>query len=155
MQKIKIFLRNNKKLFIGIIVGIIGVSIIFYFSYYFDKDDYAFRKCSFQLLDIKEYKGKYGNSDDANNYFIYEGLIKNTSDRIERLKALIGKLYNDKNIYIGEGYAPIGDSVGPGVSMPFKIQIVISTYHDTVLKKYFNESFSFRADIYPWFTTCK
>ena len=150
-EQIKTFLGNNRKFFIGIIIGVIAISIIGYPK----KNNYSLRDCSFQLLDIKEYKGKYGDYENADSYFIYEGLLKNTSIRTERLKAVITKLYNDKNIYIGEGYAPIEEFIGPDVSIPFKISIVISTYHDTVLRKYFSESNSFRADIYPWFTTCK
>jgi len=149
------YLFKNKKIIIAIIMGVIIIALFFVGIYYFKKQGQVVRKCDFQIVDLKEYKGKYGESEEASNYFIYEGLIKNNSQYAERLEAMIAKLYNDKNIYIGEGYTSLKSSVNPGVSVPFKVQIVVSTYHDTVLRKYFNESTSFRPDIYPWFITCK
>ena len=146
-------MENPKKIFIGVIIGVISTGIVFYYFDYLKNDSYTIRNCSFQLSDVKEYKGNYGTGQSS--YFVYEGLIKNTSNNTEELKAVIAKLYNDKNIYIGEGYTSIGDPVKPGVSIPFKVQIIVSTYHDTVLRKYFDESNSFRVDIYPWFTTCQ
>ena len=104
------------------------------------------------MLDVKEYKGNYY---EGSNYFVYEGLIKNTSTNKEQLKAVIAKIYSSDNIYIGDGYTSIGESVDAGVSIPFKVQVMVSTVHDTVLRKYFDKNDNFRADVYPWFTTCK
>jgi len=109
--------------------------------------------CNFELKDVREYKGTYG--ENANSYIVYEGLIKNNSEREELLEAMIAKVYNEKNVFTTEGYTSIKEFIEPGKSLPFKIHTLVPTAHDTVIKKYFNESSSLSPDIYPWFLTCK
>jgi len=113
---------------------------------------------------VKEYVGRYksghdkiSNFDDdrLDAYIIYEGLIKNNSDHEEKLEAMLVKVYNEKNIFISEGYTSMEISLGPGKSIPFKVKTFIDASYDTHIRKYFNESISFKPDIYPWFIACK
>lgn len=109
--------------------------------------------CSFELKDVREYKGTY--SENSNSYIVYEGLIKNNSEKSELLKTMTVKVYNEKNIFIAEGHTSIKEFIEPGKSFPFKVHVLVPTAHNTVIRKYFNESSSFNPDIYPSFLTCE
>lgn len=109
--------------------------------------------CNFEIQDLKEYKGQYGERQFF--YIIYEGLIRNKSNKKEHLKAMVAKVYNEADIYLTEGYTEIGTEIEPNKAIPFKINTTLDTVYSTEIRKYFNESKSFKPDIYPWFTTCK
>lgn len=100
--------------------------------------------CSFQLSGIKDYKGTF---DEGYSYYHdYEGVIKNTSNRQENLKALLVKLYTKDKLLVGEGYSGIGTTLNSGASLPFKVNV--RSREDSIVS-------ANNPDIYPWFTTCK
>lgn len=130
-----------------LLVILLGIGLSFWVY------NFQSRRCSYQILDIKEYKGSYGVG--SGNYFTYEGLIKNNSNKTQYLKEMVGKMYNEKNIFIGEAYTKMNISIGPNVSIPFNIKFVLNPNEHSAMGKYISESLSFKPDIYPWFTTCK
>lgn len=111
--------------------------------------------CQFEIAGVKEYSGQYG--EGGVYYKIYEGTIKNTSDRKEHLKAMIGKLYTKDKVLVETGYTSIEEDVDGGVSLPFevKIQSFSKNQIDTLSggSSGFWEGLS--KDVYPWFTTCE
>lgn len=115
---------------------------------------FVFRKpnCSFVISDLREFKGQHGNE---NHYIVYEGLLKNTSSKRHYLNAMIANVYNSKRILISDGYLPVQDWIAPQTSIPFKINTLIDTLHDTAIQRYFDIKDNFSPDVYPWFTTCK
>lgn len=123
----------------------------------FDELDYKFKEkqsCSFELNDIKEYKGKYGNDKYSDSYVVYEGLIKNTSSRSQNLKAMIAKIYTGDKVFIADGYTEYAKDIEPNESIPFKVHVLVPTAHETEIRKYFSDR-DISKDIYPWFNTCK
>ena len=161
--------KTNKKSYLIIVISILSVIIIILSifvgmnldmiknkSSIIEKDEPI---CSFELMDVKKYQGFYETSlffrEDPMAYIVYEGLIKNNSNKKEFLKEMILQLYNEKDIFLGEGYDDINKYIEPGKSMPFKLLAKINRTNDTVLRKYYDESKELVPDIYPWFLTCK
>lgn len=102
--------------------------------------------CHFEILDVKEYSGRYGELGAY--YKIYKGIIKNTSDKKEYLKSMIGKFYTADRTLIKTGYTSIDEEIDSGVSVPFEINILSDS--ETLGVSWD----SLEKDIYPWFTTC-
>ncbi|MFA6532985.1 MAG: hypothetical protein WCT22_03235 [Patescibacteria group bacterium] len=139
-----------KKIINGIFIGIF-ITLLLGGGVYYLKNN-SVPKCNFEIIDLKEYKGEYSS---GSNYIIYEGLIKNNSEREEYLNAMLAKVYTDKDILITEGYTNIGKRLEDGRSIPFKISTFIDTAHNTIMRKYFDKNVTIKPDIYPWFQTCK
>lgn len=138
-----------KKFILGFALGILLLLIAFLL--FFSKEE-KIKFCGFEISDVKEYKGEYY---PGNYYIVYEGVISNTSDRREYLNGMIAKVYNDDNILITDGYYNINEWIDPGKSTLFKINNLVDTNYNTVVKKYFNKDTEIFADIYPWFETCR
>lgn len=164
----KKFIKNNWFKIILATASLIASSTYAFKEYLDYKEQLEIKKaaelpnCNFTVFDTKEYKGRYHNSWNNNNdestenaYIVYEGLIKNNSNRTESLKAMIAKVYNEKDIFISEGYEPQDIQLESEKSVPFKVHTFVNASFDTHVRKYFNESQYFKPDIYPWFTTCK
>jgi len=90
--------------------------------------------CHFEISNIEE------RQDPP--FTIYEGVIRNTSDKKEHLRAMIGKAYTKDQVLAGEGYTSMYEDMEAGTAVPFKISVGVSEE-------------SVKTDIYPWFTTCK
>lgn len=151
--------ENVKCLIVGVFIGIFITALLGYFSYKLNQKNKTvsvvteIRKCNYEIKDLKEYKGSYGDWEDY--YIVYEGIIKNNSDKAESLNAMIGKIYNEKDVYLAEGYTSFyGKILEPGKSIPFKVQANVSK-HDTALRKYYESSKILKPEIYPWFMNCK
>lgn len=110
--------------------------------------------CNFEISDLHEYKGKYGDYRYTDSYVVYEGIIKNISNKTQTLKAMLSKIYTEDDVYISEGYTEYNKTIEPNKALPFKITIVVPTSHNTVVRKYFEDSKEIKNDIYPWFLTC-
>ena len=118
-------------------------------------------KCNFYVSDVKAYFNKYrgyswdGKSGDVTTVsWDYEGLIRNTGKNKQYIKGMIVKLYNEKGVLIGGGYTQVEDYIDGSVALPFKVNVQIDR-SDTADWHYYEQSSSFKPDIYPWFTTCK
>jgi len=134
----------KKTIKIFIIILVISLIIIFFFhKFSSEKKTFSYRKCNYELSNVEE--------DRSSGGFYYKGLIKNNSDETETLKEVIAELYNEKNIYLGTGYARIERNIEPGVFIPFRMRIWIADGAN----EYFHESNILKPNIYAWFTTCK
>lgn len=111
--------------------------------------------CKFGVEEIKRAKREYPN---GGRDLIYEGLIRNNSSRRESLQAMVGKIYDEKDVFLAEGYTSMRTWIEPHKAIPFKIEIYISDY---IIEKYLGGNLGwekdgfFKSDVYPWFTTCK
>lgn len=110
--------------------------------------------------------GKERTTWELNNYrwFLYEGIIKNTSSSRQFLKQMTVKLYTPTDIYLGQGYGngdvslesrgePKGIWIDSNTAVPFKIGIKIE--NEDLIKSYIDTNDSFKESIYPWFETCE
>lgn len=115
------------------------------------------KKCDFVLEDVKTYFNEYRGFSTGGITTVawdFEGIVRNRSPRTQHLKAMIGKLYNEKGILVGEGYTEMGQDLDSNTAAPFKVNVQVSI-HDTARWHYYKESSDFKPDIYPWFMTCK
>lgn len=138
---------KKHKILIGIIAALVSVGFIIFYGL----NEYE-QKCGFEISDVQEYKGSYGERQA--NYVVYEGLIRNISSNDQYLRAMIAKLYSDDEVFLKSGYASINANLKSGSAIPFKVNVQLDTYHDTVLRKYYNPE-KINSDIYPWFEDCK
>jgi|GEM_PF-3701645 len=145
-----------KKFLFGFVAGMLFLSAVMAVIFLLHKKPkqnvQITKKCNFEILDLKEYKGEYS---PGSNYIIYEGIIKNKSEDKEYLKGMVAKIYNQENILISDGFENVNNWIEPNKAMPFKINTQVDTAHNTVIRKYFNKDTRVNPDIYPWFNSCK
>lgn len=110
--------------------------------------------------------GKERTTWELNNYrwFLYEGVIKNTSSSRQFLKQMAVKLYTPTDIFLGQGYGngdvalesrgePKGIWIDSNTAVPFKIGIKVE--NEDLIRSYIDNNDTLKENIYPWFETCE
>lgn len=110
--------------------------------------------------------GKDRTTWELNNYrwFLFEGVIKNTSPSRQFLKQMAVKLYTPTDIFLGQGYGngdvaleSRGETKGiwidSNTSVPFKVGIKVE--NEDLIRSYIDTNTTFKESIYPWFETCE
>jgi hypothetical protein len=87
-------------------------------------------------------------------WFHYDGLIRNNSDREQKLININAKLRTVDNIFLKEGWSQrFNQSLAPGEAIPFKVTIKVDS-EDLVREYVDNSEYKLKTDFYPWFETC-
>lgn len=141
------FVIRHKKKFLIIFLILILVGSAFAAQY--NKQLALPGECKWETSSPHEYRDQYINYNGA-IFKWYDGTIYNRDYRTMNIKGAIIRVFDEKNILIGEGYTPMNRTLHSNEGIEYNVNVIFgSRYKETL------DSGKIHFDAYPDIAWCR